>query len=259
MGTVEENLAQWSQYDWPQGGDEWSSCWGGTEYLWWGVIFPRILAFVPTSNILEIAPGFGRCTHYLKGFCRQLNVVDLSDKCIKACKERFSSSSHIRYYVNDGQSLEMIEDNSIDFVFSWDSLVHAEKDVISAYLHNIAKKLKPEGVGFIHHSNIGQYKKALTGKLSVENVHWRATSMTATLFDKYCRDVGMQCISQEIIGWGGGILNDCFSLFLHKNSHYCRPNVVVEREDFMDEATRLSTIAKMYNPEKYIRAQGGGA
>ena len=43
------------------------------------------------------------------------------------------------------------------FVFSFDSLVYAENDVIAAYLSQLARKLSPDGVGFIHHSNIGAY------------------------------------------------------------------------------------------------------
>ena len=30
---------------------------------WFGLIFPRIHAFLPTGTILEIAPGFGRWTN----------------------------------------------------------------------------------------------------------------------------------------------------------------------------------------------------
>ncbi len=70
-------------------------------------------------------------------------------------KKRFISNDNIEYHINDGKSLEQIQDESIDFAFSFDSLVHAESDVIQAYLEQLGKKLKPDGVGFIHHSNIG--------------------------------------------------------------------------------------------------------
>ena len=38
----------------------------------------------------------------------------------------------------------MIQDKSIDFVFSFDSLVHAEAEVIEAYLNQLAMKLQPK-------------------------------------------------------------------------------------------------------------------
>src|SRR6266478_5857216 len=108
------------KYDWKQAGEEWSEPWGASEAQWNGTIFPRIRDCVPTGTILEIAPGFGRWTHFLKDLCQQLVVVDLSTKCIEACQARFADCTHITYHVNDGKSLAMIADESIDFVFSFD-------------------------------------------------------------------------------------------------------------------------------------------
>jgi 2-polyprenyl-3-methyl-5-hydroxy-6-metoxy-1,4-benzoquinol methylase len=250
MGTIEQNVKQWSSVEWAEGGDEWSECWGGTENLWHGTILPRIKAFVPTGRILEIAPGYGRCTQYLQVLCKDLAVVDVTEKCIKACQKRFESFSHIKYFVNDGKSLSMIEDDSLDFVISWDSLVHVEKDVISAYLEQLSLKLKPSGFGFIHHSNIGFYRNPITRRLSVKNKHWRAESMTAKLFRKFCKNFGLTCVSQEILAWGDVVLNDCFSLF-KRAGHASRSEAVVwENPGFMREAENIKKISEIYNPFK---------
>lgn len=208
MGTTEDNAKLWSEYNWQhQGGDEWSAAWGGTDQLWWATIMPRIHSFVPSGTILEIAPGFGRCTQYLKELGQHLILVDIAEVCIAACQQRFSSSTHITYHVNDGKSLAMVPDQSVDFVFSFDSLVHADADVLEAYLGQLARKLSPNGVGFIHHSNLGAYRTS-QGRLRfyINNEpggesNWRAASMTAELFEEYCERVGLQCISQELIGW----------------------------------------------------------
>jgi hypothetical protein len=53
----------------------------------------------------------------------------------------------------------MIPDQWIDFAFSFDSLVHVEADFIESYLQQLACKLTKEGVGFIHHYNLGQYRR----------------------------------------------------------------------------------------------------
>ena len=106
------------------------------------------------------------CTQYLKEVCDELVVVDLADRCIDACKERFRAESHIRYHVNDGQSLDAIADGSIDFVFSYDSLVHAESDVLRAYLSQLGRKLAPDGAGFFHHSNLGSFRDPATGEFA---------------------------------------------------------------------------------------------
>jgi len=162
MPTVEQNLFLWGKSDgWKDDGDIWSVKWGGTDLEWWVSIFPRIRKFLPAPTILEIAPGFGRWTQFLKGFCDQLIAVDASPACIERCKERFASDRHVRCYVNDGKSLAMVEDRSVDFAFSFDSLVHVEADVIAAYLQQLGKKLKPGGFAFLHHSNLESYRKSI--------------------------------------------------------------------------------------------------
>jgi hypothetical protein len=248
MPNLPDNLATWTNYEWPRGGDEWSDAWGGSDTLWWGSLFPRIRAFVPTASVLEIAPGFGRCTVYLKDLCQHLTIVDITERCIAACRQRFSASDHIDYYVNDGSSLAMVPDGSIDFVFSYDSLVHVEADLMQNYMHEVARKLKPWGAGFFHHSNLAAFQDEQTGEFPFENIHWRASTMSAKLFEQFCDAAGLQCIGQEIVNWGGAETIDSFSLFTRKDSPFARPNVVIENPYFMDEAARLKTLAQLYEP-----------
>jgi hypothetical protein len=139
----------------------------------------------------------------------------------------------------------MIEDSSVDFVFSWDSLVHCESDVMYAYLNALARKMRPHGVGFLHHSHIGAYRNRETGELSVENKHGRGETMSAELFRKYCKDVGLQPVAQEIIGWGGTVLTDCFSVFINRENSVTE-TCIYENPDFMREALTLKKISQLY-------------
>ena len=61
------------KYDWKDEGEEWSAPWGTSSAQWFGAILPRIRDCLPAETILEIAPGFGRWTHYLKDHCRDLS------------------------------------------------------------------------------------------------------------------------------------------------------------------------------------------
>jgi hypothetical protein len=219
---------------------------------------PRIQAFVPVPSILEIAPGFGRWTDKLKGLCQKLTVVDLSEKCIAACKERFSADEHILYHVNDGKSLEMIPDQSVDFAFSFDSLVHAEHDVIESYLSQLTKKLTADAIGFIHHSNAGTYTTyfQFVGRLPdpgglidrsgiiERNRCWRALSVTANRFAQIADRVGLQCLTQELINWKSRRLIDCLSTFCLKSSHWARPNRQLRNKNFMSEARESKRLAR---------------
>jgi SAM-dependent methyltransferase len=262
MPTVSENRQMWNdEYEWEKEGEEWSKVWGGSETQWFGTILPRIHTFIPTSTILEIAPGFGRWTHYLRNYCNKLIIVDLAENCIKACQQRFIYNNHISYHVNDGKSLEMIADNSIDFIFSYDSLVHAESDVIQAYLDQLSRKLKPDGTGFIHHSNIGAYKqvfsvsrrmprlikKFLIKKGILDPTHWRAFTMTAETFQKHCEEADLVCIAQELINWRTKRLIDCFSVFTKKTSVRAGQNKVIKNPEFMREADWSKRLATTYS------------
>src|SRR3954465_4440834 len=146
-------------WDWSTSGEEWSSWWGGTPALWYGALLPRIHSFVPTGTILEIAPGFGRWTQYLKDLADRLILVDLAEKCIEHCSTRFADAKNMEFHVNDGRSLPMVADASVDLVFSWDSLVHADMDIIDDYVGELRRILTPNGVAFLHHSNVKMHAR----------------------------------------------------------------------------------------------------
>ena len=159
-----------------------------------------------------------------------------------------SLDSHLDYHVNDGKSLDFIADESIDFVFSFDSLVHAEAEVFQAYLAQLAIKLKPNATGFIHHSNLASYLDPVTKELPAgfENKHWRATSMSAKVFEEYSEQVHLQCISQEEVNWGGEALNDVFSVFTRKGSTWSRDRRL-QNPQFMNEANYIARLASLYS------------
>jgi SAM-dependent methyltransferase len=259
MPTVHENLENWrTGWDWSGRGEEWSWWWGDTSALWHGALLPRIHAMLPAGTVLEIAPGYGRWTQYLKDLCEHLVIVDLTAACIESCRERFANAANIAYHVNDGRSLAMVPDGSIDFVFSFDSLVHVEPEVIGGYLEQLAAKLGPDGIGFIHHSNAGSLKplsdlsrrvpSRLFGPLmrhgiAVNLAAWRDEAMTAALFRRQCEAAGIACVTQELVSWEyGGYLLDCFSVFTPKGSRWERPARLVRNPMFVAEARRMARL-----------------
>ncbi len=259
MADVRENLGIWQHsYDWSQRGDEWSAHWGDTRALWHGALMPRIHTFVPAATVLEIAPGHGRWTQFLKDVAEQLVIVDLAQRCIDHCQERFKEADNISYHVNDGRSLQAVEDESVDFVFSFDSLVHAEADVIDAYVREIGGKLSADGVAFIHHSNLGNYRRSaelarrapdrwrpsLVGRgILVDIGAWRTESVTAESFAASCADAGLSCVGQETISWQhGGALIDCLSLVARPGSRWDRPHRLVRNRNFSREGARTATL-----------------
>ncbi len=266
MPSLEWNAQVWdASYHWSDRGEEWSVNWGGAETQWAATLLPRIRNFLPASTILEIAPGHGRWTRYLLSLCDDYIGVDLAASCIVACQDRFKNASHGRFFVNDGRSLAMVADNSIDFVFSFDSLVHVEAEIIKAYLVELSRVMAPQGIGFLHHSNLGCHlvqlklaqvlertsrplplaKRVLRRWQIVEWDHARGKTMTAERFAEFCREAGLVCVGQEIINWGPKTI-DCLSLIARPGSHWNRPNVVVKNPNFMGEVFSAGKMADVY-------------
>jgi ubiquinone/menaquinone biosynthesis C-methylase UbiE len=251
MATIEENRRHWSSYDWSRRGDEWSEVWGDSDALWHTTVWPRIRPFLERAEtVLEIAPGYGRMTHYLVEHCSRLVVVDLAEACITACKERFRDRDHVSCHVNDGRSLPMVPDRSVDFAFSFDSLIHADREAVEGYVDELARTLGPEGVGFLHHSNLHAFVDPETGVLDINNEHWRAEDFDARLFRERCASVGLSCIRQELVPWGGfPELIDCFSVFAIAGSGWDRQLEVMENPEFMLDAVKIGKIVKLYSFE----------
>lgn len=269
MPTLEWNNDTWNDhYDWNESGEEWSAAWGGSDMQWFGVILPRIHLFLPAKRILELAPGFGRWTHFLQSQADHLHVVDFSDKCIESCKLRFRDQTHITYSVNDGRSLDMVADGSMDFIFSFDSLVHCEADVMEAYVSQLGSKLTQNGVAFLHHSNLGDCLTRFgdlglsTGarwrlerlrlmefgrRFGVDGNHKRARSMTADKMRRFAANHGLRCISQETVNWGGSMSQiDCFSTLVRADLKPVRDFVQRQNRSFMRTADDLRRMSPLY-------------
>jgi SAM-dependent methyltransferase len=261
VGTVEQNRSVWGNaYGWKAAGEEWSRNWGGSEAQWNGSLLPRIRPFLPARTVLEIAPGHGRWTNYLADHCERLVAVDVADSCVEVCTKRFADRPHVEVHRNDGRSLPMVADASVDLVFSFDSLVHVEADVLDAYLGELNRVLTPDGVAFLHHSNLGELRaiysvflrlpsrvrRAVARTRLVDDDHWRALSVAAPVVDRLCAERGLVCVSQELVNWGGRRLIDCLSLIARPGSSHDRPKVVVRNPDFMAEARSIRRAAEAF-------------
>lgn len=234
MPDTDWNKAVWDRdYNWSGLGEEWSEAWGSSEAQWYGCILPRIRSFLPAQTILEIAPGHGRWTRFLTRLSHVYSGVDISDKCIEYCRSAFPDP-RCSFFVNDGFDLSMVPDDSIDFVFSFDSLVHAERAVIEAYIPQILRKCRSGGVAFIHHSN----RFALNASPSPD--HCRALTVDATLVAEAIRQSEGEVLRQEVISWGGVDGLDCLTMF-GRRLDFSVPGEVILNNDFMREAEYIRT------------------
>ena len=73
-----------------------------------------------------------RWTKFLIPHAKRFVGVDLSAECVEGCRASFIEAKHATFLQNDGVSLKIIP-NNLDFVFSFDSLVHVEIDILATF------------------------------------------------------------------------------------------------------------------------------
>lgn len=248
MPTVDMNRRLWSGYDWKEGGEEWSANWGNTMNLWHGTLMPRIGGSLGDVRVLEIAPGYGRMTAFLKNFCRSLTLVDIAQNCIDHCRQRFDREEHLEYFVNNGRSLSFIDDESIDFVFSFDSLVHADLDVVTDYLAEIQRILVPGGRAFIHHSNLEALLCDENVNIKQQSTHLRARDVSAEKIAQVVAQFDqLECHTQELISWDESeLLIDCLSSFIRRESPSSALPIRFENPNFYNQARNLKVLSEQY-------------
>jgi ubiquinone/menaquinone biosynthesis C-methylase UbiE len=159
MPTLDWNFKVWNAtYTWPKDGDEWDDFarYCGVEYEKWKDSLARTFLIPnlrPESTVLEIGPGHGRWSALIpqripKG---TLHLVDLSPSCIEFCKKKLAQYGNVKYWVNDGRSLKDIVDQSVDFVWSFDTFVHIEEPEVRAYARDLYRVMRRQSMGVIHH------------------------------------------------------------------------------------------------------------
>jgi SAM-dependent methyltransferase len=245
MASIAENRQEWGKrQDWDQSGQEWSRPWGTPAHQWAYTWLSRIADFLPSGTILEIATGSGRWSSYLIRECERYYGVDLAEPAIAACRHTFADNSHATFIATDGRSLPEVPDGAIDFAFSADSLVHADREALEGYLLELRRVLRPGGAAFLHHSNLGAFAP------DVRNDHWRDLTVSAEWVRNTCNSIGIACQSQELISWGQPELNDCFSLVI--NSAQRKYPLVFTNPNFGEEASKCRRFFELYGEQRAL-------
>lgn len=194
--TAADNRTLWNSYDWSNRGDEWTKGLDAEAAARWKqrIIDDLITTNIPRDGVvLEVGPGGGRWTDILRTMAKKLYVVDVSDKALKLCRERFQASSNIDYLLSDGRTLA-VPDRAIDAIWSFDVFVHINPQDTRGYFREFSRVLKPGGRAVIHHPGA-----ASAGRSSA----WRADT-TDEMILEFCRENGLRVVNQstELVNQG---------------------------------------------------------
>ena len=99
------------------------------------------------SSILEIGCGVGRFLKPLSCRFKYAYGVDISDKMIESAKKYCACMPNVFLKVNNGCSLDMFENESLDYCVSAGVFQHITLfDVILSYISEALRVLKPDGI-----------------------------------------------------------------------------------------------------------------
>ena len=189
------------------------------ERQWFYYIWPRI-SKINRQFVVEIAAGYGRNTERLASCSVHVLATDINAECIDYINRRLSGSVNISTLKVNGADLLGVPDECATLVYSFDSMVHFEPEVVESYVSDIKRVLTKGGVAFIHHSNyiLGKGCDFRT------QPHWR-NYMSKELFGKFVASSGLTILSQNVFDWDESYMDpsaqanllrgsDCISLFV---------------------------------------------
>lgn len=186
-----ENRERWTEWDWSSGGEQWTASAEWKQALIDDVLKRWVAA---DTVVLEIGPGGGRWSAVLQPRARRLVLVDVSERPLALCRERFADRENVAYVLSAGNDLPGVADSSIDAVWSFDVFVHVSPVDQAGYLTEVARVLKPGGLAVIHHAD-GRNLGDLPSRSG-----WRSP-MCRKLFAALAAERGLT-LETQIDSWG---------------------------------------------------------
>jgi ubiquinone/menaquinone biosynthesis C-methylase UbiE len=166
------------------------------------------LQFDPASkSMAELGCGAGRMTRsFAQGFL-SVCAVDVSPEMQSRAKRYLRPFSNIRWVLSDGETLSEIEDNSLDFVFSYLVLQHMpNKGLVFSSIAEMMRILRPGGVFLFQFNGSSQPTMNWKGRV-ISGALDRLSSVGLRRVSQ--RIASLACIDPEMVGktWRGAALS----------------------------------------------------
>lgn len=119
------------------------------------------------SVVLEIGCGAGRVSSYVAPHCKKLFCVDILDEALKLAKNELEQFDNVEFKKVNGYDLKCFPDKRFDLVYSFATFIHFDFELALAYLKEIKRVLKKNGIFVIefHPMDEIKYLKKLEKKI----------------------------------------------------------------------------------------------
>lgn len=133
-----------------------------------GLIFSQKMQLTPDIRILDLACGMGRTCKWVAPYVKEYVGVDFIPEMIQKAKDYNSQFTNAKFFVNDGQTLNIFEDENFDIVYSELAFQHMLKDIQESYVKEVNRILKKNGVFYVQLPRIEYYKDSSYARTKAE-------------------------------------------------------------------------------------------
>jgi 2-polyprenyl-3-methyl-5-hydroxy-6-metoxy-1,4-benzoquinol methylase len=163
-GAVEALRDSWSTYprDWKRdpklnlGFDTLGEEWGGPAFA--DYLVDLMAPYLgPDADVLELGCGGGKFSQRLAPRCRSLMCTDISQTMIEHTRANLLGrgiGGNVSYRVVNGVDFQGVSAASVDFIFSYDVLLHVQIQNAFSYLLDARRVLRDGGVFMLHQINL---------------------------------------------------------------------------------------------------------
>lgn len=108
------------------------------------------------TSAVEIGPGRGAWTRAMIS-AREVTCLDALSAEHNGFWQYVGRRENVRYFKVEEFGCGMVDDDSVDYLFSFDALCHVSFDGISAYMDSLFPKFRPGAHGFIMVADYAKY------------------------------------------------------------------------------------------------------
>jgi ubiquinone/menaquinone biosynthesis C-methylase UbiE len=114
-------------------------------------IIKHLQQMLPSANLsnqrmLEIGCGVGRLAKGFSEIFQNYVGIDVSEGMVNIAREKLKDVNNAKFYANNGIDIDMVENETIDFVFEGFVFQHIpQKDIVENYCKEVFRVLKKGG------------------------------------------------------------------------------------------------------------------
>lgn len=140
------------------------------------LIFSQNINLDKNMRVLDLACGIGRTCKWVSPNVKEYCGIDFISEMIEKAKEYNREIKNAKFFVGDGKTLKVFDDEYFDIIYSELAFQHMLKPIQESYVDDIHRVLKKQGLFYVQIARMSYYDDSSFARTKEE---------TDQLFDKF--------------------------------------------------------------------------